>query len=395
MADMTSRQRALAALNHQEPDRVPIDIGGLVLYTCWHELADARVKKYLGYDEHEPTLNSFISRTVRPDSHIRERFKTDFYGLGSRPPATWQLELHQDEEGGTWFIDEWQCKWRRPPNGFYYDLVKHPLAGATVAEVARYQWPDPADPARLAGLAEQARDLYQNSDYCLCFTPIWSTGIFQVSGMLQGWEDHYVNLIADKRVSQAIFDGLTEFNLGQLASIVDAMGDYIQVVNFSDDLGFQDRPMIRLSLFQEMVKPCYQKMVEFMKEKAPHIKIVFHSDGAIAQFLPDFVQLGIDAINPVQVSCAGMDDTARLKREFGDDLVFWGAGVDSQATLPNGSVEQVRAEVRRRIADLAPGGGYIFASIHNIQFDVPPENVVACYEAALEFGHYPLVAEKD
>jgi uroporphyrinogen decarboxylase len=389
VSGMTSRERALAALNHQEPDRVPIDIGGLVLYTCWHEDADAKVKKYLGYETGQPFLNSFISRTVRPDARVRERFQTDFYGLGSKPSSAWELELIADQEGGTWFVDEWQCKWRCPPGGFYYDLIEHPLDQATVTDVARYKWPDPSDEARLEGLAEEARSLYENTDYCLVFTPIWSTGVFQVSGMLQGWENHYVNLLANKKVSLAIFDGLTEFNLAQLETILDSVGDYIQVINLSDDLGFQDRPMIRLSLFQEMVKPFYMKMVNFIKTKRPEVKIVFHSDGAIAQFLPDFIDLGIDAINPVQVGCAGMEDTGRLKREFGDHLAFWGAGVDTQSTLPNGTEEQVRAEVKRRINDLAPGGGYIFAAVHNIQFDVPPENVVACYDAATEFGKYP------
>lgn len=390
MAEMTSRERALAALNHQEPDRVPIDIGGLVLYTCWHEATDAKVKKHLGYDGDEPVLNSFISRTVRPDKWVRARFQTDFFGLASKPPSTWQLDVQPDEEGGSWFIDEWQCTWRCPPEGYYYDLVKHPLDGATVADVARYKWPDPSDPARLIGLAEMARDLYDNTDYCLCFTPIWATGVFQVSGMLQGWENHFVNLIADKKVSLAVFEGLTEFNLGQLGAILETVGDHIQVINLSDDLGFQDRPMIRLSIFREMVKPFYKKMVDFIKSKRPDIKIVFHSDGAIAQFLPDFVDLGLDAINPVQVSCTGMDDTDKLKREFGDKLVFWGAGVDTQFTLPGGTVEDVRAEVKRRIRDLAPGGGYIFAAVHNVQFDVPPENVVACYDTALESGTYPI-----
>ncbi len=382
MTRMTSRERALAALNHQEPDRLPVDIGGLTLYTCWHELTDARVKEYLGYQGPEPKLNSFISRTVRPDAFIRERFQTDFYGLASKPAATWDLELEQEGPGGSSFVDEWGCRWRRPAGGYYYDLVNHPLDGATLSEVARYPWPDPADPGRLAGLAAQARDLYENSDYCLVFTPIWSTGVFQVSGMLQGWENHYVNLVADKKISQAIFDGLTEFNLGQLEAILEEVGEFIQVINLSDDLGFQDRPMIRLSVFQDMIKPCYKRMVDFIKSKKPDLKIVFHSDGAIAQFLPEFIDLGIDAINPVQVGCVGLSDTAQLKRDYGDRLVFWGAGVDTQSTLPHGTAAAVEEEVRSRIRDLAPGGGYIFAAVHNVQFDVPPENVVACYDTA-------------
>ncbi len=390
MAEMTSRERVLAVLNHIEPDRVPIDIGGLVLFTCWHEEAQAKVKEYLGYEGGKTTLNSLISRTVQPDERIRDRFQTDFFGLACGTSGNWQLEIHADEEGDSWFYDEWQCKWRCPPGGHYYDIVEHPLAGATVADVARYKWPDPYDPARLSGVVERARDLYETTDYCLCYTPVWGTGVFATAGILEGWENHYVNLIADKKVTRAVFDGLVEFHIGQMDAMLDAMGDHIQVVLMSDDLGFQDRPIIRLETFQELVKPCYKRIIDFIRSKKPDMKLVFHSDGAIYQFLPEFIDLGLDATNPVQVSCAGMGDTAKLKREFGDNLVFWGAGVNTQATLPSGTVGEVQAEVKRRIQDLAPGGGYIFAPVHNVQYDVPPENVVACYDAALEFGRYPI-----
>ncbi|HBY96106.1 MAG: hypothetical protein M5U01_03795 [Ardenticatenaceae bacterium] len=394
MAGMTSRERALAALNHQEPDRVPIDLGGLILFSCLHEGAQAKVKEYLGYEGGETVINSFFSRTVRPDKRIRDRFQTDFFGLVSKPPSTWQLEIHTTEEGGEWFYDEWQCKWYCPPDGHYFDVIEFPLADVTVADVARYKWPDPYDPARLAGVVELAKDLYENTDYCLCYTPVWATGVFGISGLLQGWDNHYVNLIANKQVAEAIFDGLTEFHIGQWDTILDAMGDYIQVGVMSDDLGFQDRPMIRLSVFHELVKPRYKRIVDFIKSKKTDLKLVFHSDGAIYQFLPEFIDLGIDAVNPIQVSCTGMGDTAKLKRDFGDKLAFWGGGVDTQSTLPRGTAEDVRVEVKRRIGDLAPGGGYIFAAVHNVQYDVPPENIVACYDAAMKFGKYPVHLEE-
>lgn len=393
MAGMTSRERVLAALNHQEADRVPIDIGGLTSFSCWHIETEAKVKEYLGYEGGEPIINSFFSRTAQPDPRIRDRFHTDFFGLCGKLPASFQFELHTDEDGGSWYYDEWQIKWYCPPEAGYYDVIEFPLADATVADIARYKWPDPTDPTRLAGVVEMAKDLYENTDYCLVFTPAWATGVFAVPPLMQSWENHLVNIIADRKVTQALFDGLVEFHIGQLDTMLNAMGDYIQVVNMSDDLGFQDRPMIRLNLFREMVKPYYKKIVDFIKTKKPDMKIVFHSDGAIRQFLPEFIDLGIDAINPVQVSCTGMDDTAALKRDFGDKLTFWGAGVDTQSTLPRGTVEDVRAEVKRRIQDLAPGGGYIFATVHNVQYDVSPENVVACYDAAMEFGEYPINLE--
>lgn len=390
MTEMTSRERVLATLNHEEPDRVPIDIGGLTSFTCWHEETDIRVKKYLGYEPDKPVINSFFSRTVRPNKQIRDRFQTDFFGLVGKSPDSYQFELHEEEGGGSWFYDEWQIKWRCPPGGHYYDVVEFPLAEATVEEIAhQYDWPDPTDPTRLDGVVEMAKDMYENSDYCLVYTPPWATGVFAVAALMQGWENHLVNMMIDQEVSKAIFEGLTEFHLAHLEMMLDQMGDYIQIINMSDDLGFQDRPMIRLPMFREMVKPYYQRIVDFIKTKSPHMKIVFHTDGAVSQFYPDFIDMGIEATNPVQISCAGMDPV-RLKEEFGDKLTFWGAGVDTQSTLPHGTPDEVRAEVKTRLQEMAPGGGYIFATVHNVQYDVPPENVLACYDTALEFRDYPI-----
>lgn len=390
MAEMTSRERVLATLNHKEPDRVPIDIGGMGMFTCWHKKADRRIKAHLGYEVGDQILNSIISQCVRPDKRIRDRFQTDFFGLVCSSPSTWELELHTDEDGGSWFIDEWQCKWRCPPNGYYYDVVEHPLAGATLADVVKFKWPDPADPGRLEGVPELARDVYENTDYALCFTPVWATGVFLMGSLLMGWENHFVSILTDKKVVQAIYDAMAEFHIAHWGAILDSVGDYIHAGVMSDDLGFQDRPIIRLNIFRDMLKAPYARIIDSVKAKRPEFKLVFHSDGAIRQFLPDFIDMGVDALNPIQVSCTGMDDTAALKRDFGDDLVFWGGGVDTQYTLPYGSPEEVRAEVQRRIHDLAPGGGYIFAPVHNVQLDVPPENAVACYDTAIEHRDYPI-----
>ncbi len=390
MTRMTSRQRVLAALNHQEPDRLPIDIGGLISFTCWHEDAERDVKASLGYAGGEPVINSAFARTAQPDPRIRDRFHVDCFGLGSKPASTWRLDVHTEPDGGSWFIDEWGIKWRRPADGYYFDAVSRPLEGATLAEIARFPWPDPTDPARLAEAKETAKHYYENSEYCLVFSPVWSTGVFQTAAVMQGYEEFYVNLLAEKKISMALMEAVTEFHVAQCNAILDALGDYIQVIVMSDDLGFQDRPIVRLNLFREIVKPHYKRIVDTIKSRKPEMKLVFHCDGAIYQFLAEFIDVGIDATNPVQVSCLGMDDTAKLKRDFGDRLCFWGAGVDTQSTLPFGTPEQVRAEVKRRIGDLAPGGGYVFATVHNVQRDVPVDNIIACYDAAHEFGQYPI-----
>jgi len=387
---MTSRQRALAALNHQEGDRVPIDIGGLVLFSCWHEEEHDKMKAYLGYEGGEKILNSFSTRTVRPDPRVRERFHSDFFGLVGKANSQWTLEVTTDDEGGQYYTDEFGMLWKNPFEGHYFDVVKHPLAGATFEDVARFKWPDPTDPARIAGVKELAKEMYETTDKCICYSPILATGIFAVSGMLQGWEDHFVNLRADKRVANAVMEGLTEFHLAHIDMVLKEMGDYVQVLCMSDDLGFQDTPMIRAEMFREMVKPHYKRVVDFIKSKRPDMKIVFHTDGVVWPFYYEFIDLGIDATNPIQVNCKGMDDTKWLKKEFGDKLTFWGAGVDTQWTMPYGTPDDVRNEVINRIGDLAHGGGYVFAVVHNVQYDVPEPNVVMAYDTAYEWSWYPL-----
>ena len=392
---MTSRQRVLAALNHEVPDKMPIDVGGLALFSCLHQTAQKNLLSFLGEDEPNPELLSFTSRTVRPNKLIYEKFQSDCYGLIGKPSSDWELELVSDGNGGSWFYDEWGVKWHQPFGGYYYDAVEQPLRGASIKDVLRYKWPDPTDSARLAGIRERAKWLYEHTDYCLIYTPIWATGIFQTAGILQSFEDNLVNIMVAKDISRAIFDGLTEFHMAHLDYVMDEIGDYIQVIVMSDDLGFQDRPIIRVNMFRELLKPLYARIIERLKSRKPELKVVFHTDGAISSFLPEFIDIGIDATNPVQVNCTGMENTAKLKHDFGDKLSFWGASVSSQTTLPFGTPQMVREEVRNHIIDLAPGGGYIFASVHNIQPDVSAENVVAIFEEAIAMRNYPIIGSKE
>jgi uroporphyrinogen decarboxylase len=164
------------------------------------------------------------------------------------------------------------------------------------------------------------------------------------------------------------------------------IGDDIQLVTMGDDLGLQDGTAMSPDLYREMVKPIHKEFISFIKKRT-RAKIWMHNCGSIYDLIPDFIELGIDVINPVQVSARNMD-TKKLKKEFGKDIVFWGAGCDSQNVLPWGKPEDIREEVKRRIEDLAPGGGFVFAPIMNIQLDVPVENIIAMFETALEYGKY-------
>jgi uroporphyrinogen decarboxylase len=193
-----------------------------------------------------------------------------------------------------------------------------------------------------------------------------------------------MDLLINQKFASALMDRLTEANVRRFERYAETVGQYVDVVQFEEDLGMQDRPLLRPSLYREVVKPFHARLFGFAKAHCDAY-LLLHTDGAVAPFIPDFIEMGIDAVNPVQVSAAGMD-TKGLKCEFGQDITFWGAGCDSQVVLPFGTPEQVADEVKRRIDDLAPGGGFVFSPIHNVQAGVPPQNIVAMFETVRKYG---------
>ena len=387
-ATLTHRDRVRRALEHQEADRVPIDLGGVPIFTTMHREAEVNLKAYLGLQGGSQVLTSMTSQTVRPDPRIMQRWDVDCYPLWVRPPNAWKLQVHDDVDGGSWFVDEWGVKQARPAGGFYYDMADHPLRGATLADLERFRFPAPRDPGRIAGLADEAREIHENTSYCVVMNPVGATGVVAQGAFLCGFEDWFMKIAADKPFVRALVSILEDFHLQQWDMILDAAGPYIDVALMSDDIGFQNGPQFRPALYRELFKPTHARIAAFIKSKAPHIKVLYHSCGDVWQYLNDFADNGFDAWNPVQVSCPDFQDTARLKATFGDKITFWGGGIDTQRVLPFGTPDEVRAEVIRRMTDFKPGGGFVFATVQNVQRDVPPENVVACFDAALEQSWY-------
>lgn len=209
----------------------------------------------------------------------------------------------------------------------------------------------------------------------------------EVSTWMSGFENFFVTMLIDPNAADTLLDKVLEIKLGFWKAILPQIGGYIDVISESEDLGMQDRLLISPASFRQHIKQRLRQLIEGIKSSAPQVKVMLHSDGAILGVLPDLIEIGVDILNPVQVSAKGMGDTAFLKREFGKDLVFWGA-IDTQRILPFGTPEQVKDEVKRRIDDLAPGGGYVMASVHNIQFNTPPQNILAMCEAWQEYGRY-------
>ena len=378
---MRHRERLLAALAHREPDRVPIDLGaGIACGINAH--AYSRLKSLLGLDS-PTTVTSRFSQLAKVEETVAQRFGVDVRPVllgvpGAGEPSSWERAWERD-------TDQWGVVWAKPAFGQPYE-VDSPLRhdDATIADIARYPWPDPDDPALVAGLRERAIHLREDTDYgvvlSLSFYP------FTQSHLIRGHANWLMDLAGNRPFAEALLDAVTDRLVAMLDRILGEVGDLVDVVGWGDDVSIQTGPMLRPEMFRELVKPRYRRVMDVIKKRTK-ASVYFHTCGSVRWLIPDLIDVGIDVLNPVQVSAAEMD-TRQLKREFGERIVFWGGGCDSQRVLPFATPAQVREEVRRRIGDLAPGGGFVFAPVHIIQADVPPENVVAMFEAALEFGRY-------
>lgn len=375
---MTHRERVMKALSHKEPDRVPIDLGGTTASTILSGAYEV-LKGHLGIDTATLFMDAMSSR-VSPDQEILERFQVDtrMLLLQTASQGVESMEILDSYE------DRWGVVWQFTRDGRYY-VVKPPFdTHSTVRDLHIHDWPDPEDPALTKGLRQRAVDLHEGTDYAIVMA--LPGRAFSLGQHLCGLEDWLVNLLINPRFAVALLDQAVEIESQMIVNILDVVGDNVDVVLCSDDLGMQNGPLISPDLYRKMIKPRHEKLYEVIKGHT-EAALLLHSDGAIARFIGDFIDVGVDALNPVQVSAAGMGDTKWLKREFGEHVSFWGA-IDTQHILPFGTPDEVRDEVRRRIEDLAHDGGYVLASVHNIQAEVPPENVCAMFKAATEYGSY-------
>ncbi len=380
---MTSRERVMATLNHKEPDQVPIDYGGTIVSGI-HAVAQSNLEKHLGLTPKPQKIVDTLQQLAHPDPRIREIFGGEIYGILPQPPKIWQLRI-QSREDGNYYYDEWGVQFRKPSNGWWFDPWKYPLARAnTIKNLEHFDWPDPYDSGRTENLRERVKKIYEETDYAIVVTAPYF-GILEMGSVLRGMENWFTDLLLNPKFAQALLERVLEFNLGYWDHILSEIGLYVQVVQIGDDLGSEQGLIISPQIYRKLIKPLHQKVCKTIKSKT-RAKVFFHSCGEIYDILPDIIEVGIDIVNPIQVSCKKMGNTEKLKKEFGKDLVFWGGGVDTQTVLPRGSEEDVKKEVKRRIQDLAPGGGYVFSPVHNIQPEVPPQNLVTAFNAAKKYG---------
>ncbi|MHB1130845.1 MAG: uroporphyrinogen decarboxylase family protein [Chloroflexota bacterium] len=386
MVEMTPRRRVAAALAHEEPDRVPVDIGGGSGSTMVTEAYQA-LRGHLGLAPEANVVEmSKIFRAARLDEEVMRRLGSDCRPITVKPPQDWQAP---HSEPGT-FVDIWGVTWRQSyyrDNAFYWELARSPLAEATVDDLDNYPWPDPQDPGFTAGLAEEARALYEDTDFALLGDSTFKS-FWEVAFPLRGLEQLLIDCMINPGFVTALLERILAVNLAVTGRFLAAVGPYIEVFRTSDDMATQLGPMLSPPTYRALIKPVFQRFVSFVKTRTA-AKIYYHSCGNIAPLIPDLLDAGVDILNPVQVSA--LDDVAFLKERYGRRLSFWGA-IDTQHVLPHGTPQDVEDEVRLRIRELAPGGGYVLGAVHNVQADVPPENVLAMVEAARRWGAYPLRA---
>jgi uroporphyrinogen decarboxylase len=372
---LKSRERVLRAFNHQEADRVPVDFGGTVV-TCLDFEAHKRLKRYYGIDDDADPIIDYTMGTVEPCERLKRTFESDFRRVGLNFGIPDIVEGVYENGFGN--------RLRRAYPHLYFDTVFNPLRDATIEDLERMRLPDPDDPGLYFGLEDRARDLFENSPYAVV-ADFGVPGFYETSQKLRGYENIACDLILDEEFVRALFGRLLELQKRFFKNYLGAVGKYVHVIGYADDLGMQDRPQMSPEIYREVIKPFHTEIFKFIHEQAD-VKILLHSCGAIFPLIDDLIEAGVDILNPVQTMAAGMDPL-RLKEAFGKRIVFWG-GVDEQYILPRGSREEIYAEVEKLISVMGKEGGYVLAPGHNIQADTPAENVVAMFEAVKEFRDY-------
>ena len=394
---MNPRERILAALKHRTADRIPVDLGSTessgITWKAYHNLIGRlNVKKDI-------LVFDLLQLICKVDIEIIEHIGADAVPLLFEPAywKSWEFEkgieikipgranIEKNHDGNTVLLDSESevVIAKLPRKGYYFDTVYHPLQNAAS--------PDEIDKARaffdsydlpyycdedIRAFQARAKKLHQQTEYAVVGN-LW-VHLLASGQDLRGFEQFMIDLVQNKKLARRILQNQVEAYLPRIDEYISLAGEYLDIIQVNDDLGTQNGPQISRELYREMLKPYHKKIWSYIKEKSKK-PVLLHSCGSIYELIPDLIEAGIDALNPVQVSARDMD-TRKLKREFGRYITFWGGGCDTQKILPRGTPEDVRREVRRRVDDLGKDGGFVFCQVHNIQPDVPVENILAMYD---------------
>ncbi len=389
---MNSRERIIATLEHRTPDRVPFDLAATHVSGI-HIAAYKKLCDYLNITDSAIQFADVIQQVVIPSAAILERLQVDTRGLFPLCSHNWQINV-KDKGDYLEYNDEWGFVHHFARDSYWWSMIKSPLEGQIVEreQVDNYHCPAAALPERIAGLREQAIKL--RSEGKIVVLKGLCAGLLEMGQRIRGMENFLCDLFVDLDNAKRILDKLTNYKLQFWEMALEELGDVVDIVMESDDYGTQESQLIPPKTFREIFKPRYETIFKLIKQKFKEKKvsgergwIFFHSCGNIRPILPDFIEMGIDILNPIHFNAVGMEPVA-LKKDFGSEVTFWGGGVETQHILPTGSPEQVSDDVKRNLSALMPGGGYIFNTVHNIQAEVPPENIMAMWNTLQEFGKY-------
>ncbi len=406
---MNSRERVLCAINHQEPDKVPIDLSAM-RSTGIMAIAYNRLKQYLGYTTGETLVYDVIQQLAQPEQEILDFVEADVVDLGrvflDRPndwrdwtlpdgsPAKIPVWVPLTPHNGGWVVRSAdgtvigkmpadveyinQCYW--PLMEWTDESLGHlpeAMNKVTWGALPTAPWHQPLTDESLAEITRRAKNLYETTDYAIMVA--FGGNLLEWGQFLRRFDNFLLDIAENPKRVEALLDKLVEIHLANLEKILPAIGDYVQIIQMGDDLGTQSASQISPRTYRELFKPRHKIIYDYIK-KHSNAHIFLHSCGSVAELLPDLIDIGVEILNPVQTSAGGMEPE-RLKREFGRDITFWGGGCDTQEVLPYHTPQEIDRHVKERIDIFAPDGGFVFAQIHNIMSNVPPENIVAMYEA--------------
>lgn len=406
---MTSRERVAASLEHRQPDRVPVDFGGHRSSGIM-ALAYKKLREYLGLPRKPVRVYDMIQQLAVIDEDVLDRFGVDTiefgrgFSLDDSDWKEWELPdgspalipsyVNVEKRGGDWFL--------KTPSGvdggvqrkgmIYFDQIYWPYKGGVPEDLSGLPraiddviWSIPSPPnlgaLTMDELVAGAKKLRESTDRYIIF--LFGGNLVEFASYLCEMSEFYMLMAADPDTTHRLLDGLVEIHMANLEKYLPAVGPYVDMVLFGDDLGMQSGPQFSPAMYREFFLPRHSAMWKRAKELAD-VKVQLHSCGGIRPLLDDLYEAGLDAVNPVQVSAEGMEASG-LKRDFGDRLTLWGGGCDTQSVLSTGNTEQVRRHVLNQCSALAPGGGFVFQQVHNIMANVPPQNIVAMFDAVQEF----------
>ncbi|MBZ9685975.1 hypothetical protein G9F72_006455 [Clostridium estertheticum] len=405
---LTSRERVRLAMDHKEADMIPIDFGGM-RSTGISAIAYNKLKDYLSMHKYPTKMYDIFQQLAEPDLDILNFMHGDVVQVHRYEPAfgininKWKQSILQDgshclvpfdynpiknSKGGFDIINNNQTIARMPKGGLYFDVITHPYENVqTLDDIDKIPLPKLSD-TEIFFLINEAKNLYENTSYSILGS--FGGNVVEDGQLDWGYEKFFMQLALEPDLMHYYFNRKVENHLKNLKKYMAAVGKYVDIVQFGDDLGTQENSQISINMYKEMIKPYHKKQYSFVRNNYPNVKVFLHSCGSIYDLIPELIDAGVQILNPVQISARRMNPLT-LKNEFGKELTFWGAGASTQTTVSFGTINEIKKEVEELIKIFAPGGGFIFSQIHNIQADISPEKIIAIYDTANRFRKYPIL----